>query len=423
MQDVVVIGAGLAGLTAARTLHRAGQRVQVLEAAPQVGGRVHSRQVQGFTLDAGYQVLFPAYPAVRRQLNLDALDLVPVSSAAVVRRGAQVDVLGDPIRDPAGLWPTLTAGALTLGDKLRVAKLALHLKGPAPEVLLQGPDESTRAYLTRQGFSDGAVQNFFAPFFGGIFLNRELETSARLFRYYFRMLMEGGAALPRAGMGSLPRQLAQELDVTLNVRAHRLTPRGGRVVVSCDAGDLEARNVIVATDPHTARALTGDDVTRGALGSTYLYYGLDARPGFEPERRLILSAGTGLIHNAQWLSQAVPGRAPAGQHLLTVTVLGVPDLTDGALDAAVRAELRAWDPEPVVGSLRTLGVERIPYAQFRQPPGYAARLPGHATALPGVLLASEVTSMSGIQGALESGERAAAILLNDLRTMSRPRGA
>ena len=91
MQDVVVIGAGLAGLTAARTLHRAGQRVQVLEAAAQVGGRVHTRQVQGFTLDAGYQVLFPAYPAVRRQVNLDALDLVPVPSAAVVRRGAHPD--------------------------------------------------------------------------------------------------------------------------------------------------------------------------------------------------------------------------------------------------------------------------------------------------------------------------------------------
>lgn len=421
MHDTVVVGAGLAGLTAARRLGRAGRRVRVLEASGVLGGRVRSRVVDGFTLDAGYQVLFPAYPAVRRNLDLTALDLVPIAPSAAVRRGEREDVLGDPRRDPAALPGTLTTDALSLADKLRVGRLALALLRGAPHALLSGPDETTESYLRGQGFSEAALNNFFRPFFGGIFLRRELDTSARLFRYYFRLLLGGGAALPRAGMSAIPRQLAAGLDVQVNVRVTGLEARGPHVTLQTSNGELDARSVIVATDPSAAAALLGQDVARGSLGSTYLYYAADTKIDDQP--RLLLNAETGLINNAQWLSNALPGRVPPGQHLLTVTVLGLPDEDDCDLDGQVRGELEAWYGEAAVSGLRTLAVERIPHAQYPQPPGYAATLPGHATPLPGVLLASEVTSMSGIQGAMESGEKAAAILLGDLAALSRPRGA
>ncbi|BDP42976.1 oxidoreductase FAD-binding protein [Deinococcus aetherius] len=421
MLDVLVVGGGLAGLTAARVLTRAGRRVRVLEAADGVGGRVRSRVVEGFTLEAGYQVLFPAYPAVRRHLDLDALDLVPIPPAAVIRRGERAAVVGDPFRDPSGLPSTLTTLALPLGDKLRVARLAARLRAPAPHTLLNGPDETTESYLRRQGFSEATIDRFFRPFFGGIFLRRDLHTSARLFRYYFRMLMEGGAALPRAGIGALSQQLARDVDVTTGVRVTRLAPQpGGHVSAATSAGEIDARHVIVATDPNTAQNLTGEPVSRGSLASTYLYYASPVSLDRQP--RLLLNVEGGLINNAQWLSNAIPGRAPGGQHLLAVSVLGLPGLDDASLDARVRGELGRWYGSGVAG-LRTLHVERIPHAQYPQPPGYAAHLAGHATRLPGVLLASEVTSSSSIQGAMESGEKAAAILLGDLAGMSRPRGA
>ncbi|MDL2344067.1 NAD(P)/FAD-dependent oxidoreductase [Deinococcus sp. MIMF12] len=420
MGDIVVVGAGLAGLTAARVLTQSGRRVRVLEAGEQVGGRVMSRMVEGYTLDAGYQVLFPAYPALRRNVDLAALDLVPIAPAGVVRRGERADVLGDPRRDPASLPSTLTTKALTLADKARVARLAARLALPAPHTLLVGPDETTESYLRRQGFSEGALTNFFRPFFGGIFLRRDLHTSARLFRYYFRMLLDGGAALPRAGIGELPRQLAAGLDVTTGVQVTALRPRPEGVTLVTGAGELDASSVLVATDADTAAALTGEPLSRGRLGSTYLHYASGTR--LDPQPRLLLNAEEGFINNAQWVSEAIPERAPAGGHLLTVTVLGLPDLDDDALDARVRGELGRWYGAGAAG-LRTLHVERIPFAQFPQPPEYAATLAGHATGLPGVLLASEVTSMSSVQGAMESGEKAAAILLGDPVGMSRPRGA
>ena len=430
MQEVIVVGAGLAGLTAARTLARAGQRVRVLEASGQVGGRVRSVTQDGFTLDVGYQVLFTAYPAVRRQLDLSALDLVSILPAAVVRNGTSSQTLGDPFRDPGSLLATVTATALSLPDKLRLARLALGLKaGPAHALLVgpgNSPDESTRDFLMASGFSAAALQNFFAPFFGGIFLNRDLSTSARLFRYYFRMLMDGEIAVPRAGMGRIGAQLAEGLNVSTNVRVERLVQTGRGVGVVTNLGELEAETVIVATDPPTAARLLGEaPPALESVASSYLSY--TSSVPIDPQPRLLLNAATGLINNAQWLGRAVPGRAPEGQELLVVTVPGDTltghfALSDGELDAAVRTELSFWYGDRAAG-LQTLRIDRIGHAQFSQPLGYAARLPGHATGLPGVLRASEITSMSGIQGAMESGEKAAAIVLNDPVGMSRPRGA
>ncbi|GGR05364.1 NAD(P)/FAD-dependent oxidoreductase [Deinococcus ruber] len=421
MTDILVVGAGLAGLTAARTLMRAGKRVRVLEASGRVGGRVQSRTHDGFLLDAGYQVLFTGYPAVKRQLDLGALDLVALPPAAAVRTGARVSVLGDPFRDPGSLLSSLASRALSLPDKLRVARLGAELRvGPAHHLLV-GPDESTHSYLTRQGFSAAALTNFFGPFFGGIFLKRDLSTSARLFRYYFRMLMDGDIALPRAGMGQVAAQLAHDLPISLNVRVSRLqaTERGVSVVTSL--GELEAEQVIVATDPPAAAKLLDEAAPAlESVSSTYVYYAssepLDAQP------RLLLNAEAGVINNAHWLSNVMPERAAPGRHLLVATLLGTPPSEDAALDVQVRGELQRWYGD-AVKELHLLGTERIAHAQFAQPPGYVAQLPGHTTGIPGVLRASEITSMSGIQGALESGEKAAAIVLNDTAGMSRPRGA
>jgi phytoene dehydrogenase-like protein len=420
MQDIIVIGAGLAGLTAARTLVRAGRRVRVLEASGEVGGRVRTHVHDGFIYDAGYQVLFTGYPAVKRNLNLERLNLVNIAPAAVIRNGKSVQQLGDPFRDPGSLLGSALATALSVGDKLRAARLAVQLKVGPSHALLSGPDETTLDFLQGQGFSPKAIQNFFRPFFGGVFLNRDLSTSARLFRYYFRMLIDGQIAVPRAGMGELSRQLAEGLNVALHVRAERLAPGRRGVVIDTNLGELEADQVIVAADPNSAAKLLGESAPAlESVPSSYLYFTSPEVIDVQP--RLLLNARDGLINNAQWQSRAVPGRAPEGQELLVVSVPGPHGQDDAALEAGVRAELTGWYGEKAA-HLRLLGLERIAHAQFAQPPGFVSKLAGHTTALPGVLRATELTSMSGIQGAIESGEKAAAIVLQDPVGMSRPRG-
>lgn len=404
--NVIVIGAGLAGLTAAKVLTEAGVAVRVLEARDHVGGRVATTHKRGFTLDEGFQVLFTAYPAVRRHLDLKRLDLATLRPAAVIREGARREAVG---RDAGSLRDTLEASSFSWPDRARVLSLAATLAGAPPQQLLLGDDEPTHAFLQRYGFSQRAIDKFFAPFFGGIFLQRDLSTSARLFRYYFRMLLEGTIVVSSGGMGAVSRQLAEGLEVALETPVTALRSHAGGVTVETAGESLEATRVVVATDPPEARRLTGLELPAEAVGSTYLYYASDTK--LDSEARLLLNAGSGYVNNALWLSNVSAGFAPVGQHLLSVTALGAEGLDDGLLDERVRLELSAWYGEPV-GDLELLSVIRIPFAQFAQPTGYAASLPGNETPLPNVYLASEVTSMSSIQGAMESGETAAALVLD-----------
>ncbi len=80
-KPVVIVGAGLAGLSCARQLLQSGVDVLVLEAQDDVGGRVRTDLVDGFRLDRGFQVLQTAYPEARRQLDYQALRLQTLSPA------------------------------------------------------------------------------------------------------------------------------------------------------------------------------------------------------------------------------------------------------------------------------------------------------------------------------------------------------
>ncbi|ADY26505.1 amine oxidase [Deinococcus proteolyticus MRP] len=426
--EIVVVGAGLAGLCAARTLQRAGRQVRVLEASEHLGGRVWSREVEGYTIDAGFLGMFTDYPAARRQFDYSALDLVVLKPSAVLRQAAGLaEVMGDPRRDPGALPGDLTAGALTAADRLHAARLAAELLAGPAHALLNGPDTSTREFLLERGFSERSLERFFTPFFGGLVIDRELKTSANLFRYYMRLLITGDVAIPRRGMSELPRQLAAELDVQRSVRVQGLSSSGQGVTLHTTAGELQAKQVIVATDPPTAARLLGEQpgdprpVERGSLSSTYLHF--RAPQALEPQPRLQLNARpTGWLNQVLWLDQVFPGRVPGERGLLIASLWGIPEGDDAALADLALAELREWYGD-AADTLDLLAVDRIPHVQYPQPAGYAASLPGHSTALPNVFLASEVTSLSGIQGALESGEKAAAAILGDLEVLSRPRGA
>ena len=211
----------------------------------------------------------------------------------------------------------------------------------------------------------------------------------------------------------MTQQLAEDTNVTLSTRVTSLTPHGGGVKVETERETLHAAHVVVATDPPEIARLTGVRVPSEGVGSTYLYYASSLRLDTEP--RLLLNAGQGyvnssFINNALWLSNVNPLLAPPGQQLLSVTALGVEGLDDAELDDRVRRELAAWYGDGAK-QLRLLKIISLPFAQFAQPAGFSASLTPNETPLPNVYLASEVTSMSSVQGAMESGERAAALIL------------
>jgi len=419
MTEVAVVGGGLAGLVAARTLADRGDDVTLFERREEVGGRVRSRRVDGFTLDRGFQVLFTAYPAVRRELDLAALDLRTFPPGATLCRPGERSTLSDPLRDPKAATATLFNHEITLRDKLRVLRLRRDLARTSPDDIFAGEDAAIEAYLRERGFSRGFVENFAAPFYGGITLDRSLSTSRAVFEYTFKMLGAGATAVPAAGMGAIPAQLgarAREsgVDIALATPVEAVTPGhaddspSGGVVVETPGETVTADAAVVATDPSTARDLTDvDAIPTDARGCVTQHLAVPDAQELRSGARLLLNAEHDRPNQVAPVSAAAPEYAPDGQQLLSATFLGRQDADDDALAAEVREALASWFPENQFAELEPVATDRVEFAQFDQPPGFYDRLPAVDAPDGPVYLAGDYTQWSSIQGALESGREAA----------------
>jgi phytoene dehydrogenase-like protein len=217
--DVLVVGAGVSGLVAAVELKRRGYSVLVLEASDAVGGRVRTDSVDGFLLDRGFQVLLTAYPEARRVLDFAALELKEFEPGAIIRHNGKFHRVADPIRRMRKLLRSAFAPIGTPADKMLVAELRGELLAMEIDQILSEPEESTLVNLREYGFSEKIIERFFRPFLGGIFLDPELATSARMFHFAYRMFAQGMAAISNGGMQAIPRQLAARLDES-GIRFH-----------------------------------------------------------------------------------------------------------------------------------------------------------------------------------------------------------
>ena len=420
-ESVVVAGAGLAGLVAARRLADAGADVTVYEERPAVGGRVRSESIEGFTLDRGFQVLFTAYPAVRAELNLDALELRYFTPGAVIARPGSRSTLSDPLRDPRALVASLRNNEVTLTDKARTLLLRQHVGTRSEAEIFRSPDRSIRSYLQSWGFSDGYIRNFVAPFYGGVTLDRSLSTSKRVFEYTFKSLSEGRIAVPAAGIGAIPEQLAERAraagaSIQCSEPVDAVTDHGDSVTVETRSGSVDADAAMVATDPSEAARLTGvDAIPTDARGCVTQYYRLPEDVAPETCRKLLLNAGDPSPNTVVPISEVAPEYAPEGEALLNATFLDASahDRDADTLAEETRLTLAAWYPERDFSALEHLRTHRIEFAQFDQPPGVHDDLPDHRDPGGRTYLAGDYTAWSGIQGAMRSGREVAEAVRRD----------
>ncbi|AXG06661.1 FAD-dependent oxidoreductase [Haloplanus rubicundus] len=420
--SVAVVGAGLAGLVAARHLADVGADVTVFERRDDVGGRVRTRHEDGFTIDRGFQVLFTAYPAVRRELDLSALDLQAFSPGAVIARPGERSVLSDPLRDPFSLTDSIFNREVTTTDKLRTLALRQHVGGRDEAAIFESDDAPIDDYLRDWGFSTDYIENFVAPFYGGITLDRSLSTSKRVFEYTFKAMSEGKIALPAEGMAAVPAQLAEGArdagaTIHLDEPVAAVSPDGDRATVETETLTVDFDAVVVAADPRTARRLTGvAAIPTTARPSTTLYCALPDDTPLDDRRKIHLNAADDRPNIVVPLSSVATSYAPDGRTLLAATFLGADalDVDEADLLESTRDALAAWYPERLFGGLEAVRTERIEFAQFAQPPGVHDDLPDARDPNGPVYLAGDYTAWSSIQGAMRSGREAAEAVVADL---------
>lgn len=405
--DVVIVGAGLAGLVAARTLERNGVSAVVLEAADGVGGRVRSDMVDGFVLDRGFQVLLTGYPEIHRHLDIAALDLRAFEPGALVWREGRGTVVGDPFRRPRTLVSTATASIGSVADKARIALLRAKLLRSDPRDLLRGDDIPTLSALRGLGFSSRMIDRFFRPLVGGIQLDPSLATSRRMFDVIFRTLADGDSAVPAGGMGMISHQLASRL---VRTPVHLDTPvvsvEPGRVVVA-GGRSVSARSIIVATEGPVAATLLGLPPV-GSRSAGCVYFSADVAP-VDGAYVILDGHGHGPVYNVAVMSHVSPAYAPAGKHLVAAAL---PGTVDGDLESAARRQLRSWWG-PQVDNWRHLRTYRIEHGQPDQTPPFHPKK--QVSLGNGIFVCGDHRDTGSIQGAMFSGRRCAEAVTESVR--------
>ena len=408
--DVLIVGAGLAGLSCARVLTLSGVSTHIIEASSSVGGRVKTDEVDGYLLDRGFQVLLTSYSELKNQVDMKQLDLKAFKSGSLIWSQDQFHLLSDPIKHPSDFLSTLQAKAGSFSDKTKTAILKNRLLSLHPSECFDGPERSTQSELERLGFSDKFIDTFFRPFLGGVFLEKTLNTSSSLFNYYFRCFSSGETALPSGGMQRLPELLARDLEgrITFNTEATNIEE--GKVTVQ-NGQVIRTKEVVLAVDAAAAAGLT-KSVAHPFKSAVTAYFSTDNPPSREP---ILMLNGEhdGPVNHLAITSNVCPNYAPKGMHLVSVSGIDLnANEVKGFPEKALK-QLNHWFG-PIVKTWSHLRTYFIPFALPKHPPQTLPDLKALNLRHDHLIRIGDYTTFGSIQGALLSGRKGAELILEKL---------
>ncbi len=401
--EVVVVGAGLAGLMCANQLQEAGVDVAVLEAAEAVGGRIRTDVIDGFVMDRGFQVLNPAYPAVREHIDVAALDLQQFGSGAgVLRDDGTIAVLADPLREPRHLLDLLRSGYLDPAALVALARWAGPSLGPT-SALTSGPDESRGSAMARAGLR-GPLSRVVDAFVAGVVLEDDGSTSNNFTQLLLRMFAFGSPGLPRGGMQAFPQQLADRLvrPVQTDTAARAVEEAHGHGQVRTEQGTVEAELVVMATGPSASAQLLGtaEPQMKGVVTD---WFTMPVAPSDLPMLIVDGRQRPGPIKNTAVVTAAAASYAPEGTALVQSSALMQPGHQPPSIPEilAHAAEMYAVSTQ----DWELIHRHEVPHALPVQHPPLSTRRPMQVS--DHVITCGDHLDTASIQGAMVSGTRAA----------------
>lgn len=416
--DVIIVGAGLAGLACANAVHKQGKSFIVLEAEEQPGGRVRTHREQGFLLDRGFQVLQTAYPEAQSSLDYKQLDLRPYPAGVMIRAKGRFHTIADPRRHPGQLLATATSAIGSIKDRYLVLKLASAVRKVTLPGIFQEEEQPARDFLRQWGFSPQFIQQFFQPFFAGTCLDPEIRASSRVLKYIMRMFASGDAAIPAKGMGQIAAQLANNLpEENIRYVSRVANINSGSVTLQYGA-TLQGKMIVLATPLSVLKELLEpgrletQTPAHSPLGETCFYFNAGAwRPPGKLPFLVLNGDGDGPINNLAFPSLVSPNYAPNDQTLVAVVALNRPPTEQ--LENEIRKQLAEWYGTGA-GNWQLLQAMHIPYCLPSQEPPTANPYKVPVSYDTGIRICGEYQSLPSIQWALLSGRRTGEIVCDEL---------
>ncbi|WP_299336714.1 NAD(P)/FAD-dependent oxidoreductase [uncultured Psychroserpens sp.] len=395
-----IIGAGVSGLIAAKTLEENGYKPVIIDASDRVGGRVKTDVIDGFQLDYGFQVLLDAYPLAQKHLDLKALELQKFLPGAAIFSEGKMQVIGDPLRNLSLLVPTLTASVGNFSDKLKVLKLNRALKKKSISSIFTSEETTTLNYLQARGFSSQMINDFFKPFFSGIFLEPDLATSSRMFEFVYKMFGEGHATLPKSGIEAVPKQLQSQLSATTFLFNTKIKTVSDDHILTEDGKRIDTHFTIIATE--ASSLIRNLNQTNTWKSCDNIYFKVDKRSIFKPLIGLIAD-GDALINNL-FFCNSLATSSTSDQELLSVTVVKDHEYDESELIELVQEELQTLCN---INDTTFLKRYKIPKALPELDNLQQDCSPTETQLKPTVFLAGDQMLNGSLNAAMRSGERAA----------------
>lgn len=331
--SITIIGAGVSGLCAAIHLKKAGYTAQIYDAASHVGGRVATDNKDDLILDHGFQVLLDSYPAAQEFLDMEALNLIKFSPGAYIYSNGKKSTVGDPTREASFLLATAFSKVGTVKDKLKIFALSRKLKQKSLSSIFEAREKTTLQYLEDEGFSDKIIEQFFKPFYAGIFLEPDLQTSSRMFEFVFKMFAQGSATLPQKGIAAIPEQLAAQLEdhqLQLNRGVARVV---GSQITIVDGSQQESDYTIIATQAD--RLIPNLPISNLKWHEVTVLYFETEHKGFGKPIIGLVSAKDTLSNNFHFLKDVFQGH----KNVISISVVASHEYSEQDLAARVRMEM------------------------------------------------------------------------------------
>ena len=334
-ETIYIIGAGVSGLIAAYELEQEGYHPIIIEQTDEVGGRVKTIHEKGYALDLGFQVLLSAYPLAKKYLDLEALELHKLESGALIYVNDKAYRIGDPMRNWKMLFPTIFSDIGSIRDKLKVLKLNNRLKRKSIHEIFESRETTTLQYLIEFGFSPKIIERFFKPFFAGIFLESNIQTSSRMFEFVYKMFGEGYATIPKLGIGEISNQLKNKLHNTEFIFNCEVKDITNDKILMVSGENLPHDGVIIATNSTSMiRSHKGADMKWKSC--MCLYFEVDQTN--IPANTIALIADGGNYTNNLYAYTDVK----TGKTILSVTTLEHMNKTDAEIIENIIAEVKKY---------------------------------------------------------------------------------